>query len=103
VRDIAVGDDGVVEIQLPAATIQYVDPDEDATQVISREVGLFTTGDPRLESDVRRLADEVLVENAIEAGILGEAEANARRVLTDFLLSLGYLDVEVEFAEAADS
>ena len=97
VRDVVVGDDGVVEVNVPAATIQYVDPDEESTQVLERDVGIFTSGDPGLESDVRRIADEVLVDNAIEAGILDRAEENARTVLTDFLLSLGYADVEVTF------
>ena len=97
VRDVVVGDDGVVEVNVPAATIQYVDPDEESTQVLERDVGIFTSGDPGLESDVRRIADEVLVDNAIEEGILDRAEENARTVLTDFLLSLGYADVEVTF------
>lgn len=97
VRDVVLGEDGVVEIRVPAAAIQYVDPDEDATQVLERDIGIFTSGDPGLESDVRRIADEVLVDNAIEAGILDEAEANARSVLTDFLLTLGYRDVEITF------
>jgi hypothetical protein len=96
---VTVGEDGVVELTVPAAEIQYVDPDEDATQVLERDVGFFTSGDPGLESDVRRIADEVLVDNAVEAGILEEAEGNARSVLTDFLLSLGYSDVVVEFEE----
>jgi hypothetical protein len=99
VRDVDVGEDGVVSLQVPAATIQYVDPDEDATQILERDTGIFTSGDPGLESDVRRIADEVLVENAIDAGILDEAQGNARSVLTDFLLSLGYADVEVNFDE----
>ena len=103
VRDISVGTDGVVEMTLPAATIQYVDPDEDATQVLERDVGIFTSADPGLESDVRRIADEVLVENAIEEGILQEAEDNARSVLSDFLISLGYTDVTIEFEEPADA
>lgn len=100
VRDVVVGEDGVVEVSLPAAAIQYVDPDEDATQVLERDTGVFTSGDPGLESDVRRIADEVLVENAIEAGILEQAEGNARSVLTDFLLSLGYADVDITFDPA---
>ena len=62
-------------------------------------VGIFTSGDPGLESDVRRIADEVLVENAIEQGILDRAEENAQSVLTDFLLSVGYTDVVVDFEE----
>jgi hypothetical protein len=97
VRDVSVDDDGVVELRVPAAAIQYVDPDEDATQVLDRDVGIFTSGDPGLESDVRRIADEVLVDNAIDEGILEKAEANARSVLTDFLLSVGYTDVVVDF------
>jgi hypothetical protein len=99
VRDVTVDAEGVVDLQLPAAAIQYVDPDEDATQVLERDVGIFTSGDPGLESDVRRIADEVLVDNAIEEGILEKAEDNARSVLTDFLLSVGYSDVVVEFEE----
>jgi hypothetical protein len=99
VRDVSVDDDGVVELLIPAPIIQYVDPDEDATQVLERDVGIFTSADPGLESDVRRIADEVLVDNAIEEGILDHAEDNARSVLTDFLLSVGYTDVVVEFDE----
>lgn len=99
VRDVEVGDDGVVELTVPAARILFVDPDEEATQVLQRDVGIFTSGDPGLESDVRRIADEVLVENAIDEGILDRAETNARSVLTDFLLSVGYADVVVEFEE----
>jgi hypothetical protein len=102
VRDVTVGEDGVVELQVPSAEIQYVDPDEDATQVLERDVGIFTSGDPGLESDVRRIADEVLVDNAIEEGILDRAEVNTRSVLTDFLLSTGYTDVVVTFEEPAE-
>ena len=96
VRDVSVDDDGVVEIRIPAAEIQYVAVDNEATQILEREVGLLTKGDPRLESDARQVAEEVLVESALEAGILDTAETNARNVLTDFLLSLGYRDVVVE-------
>ena len=101
VRDVTVGEDGVVEITVPMPEIQYVDPDEDATQVLERDVGIFTSGDPGLESDVRRVADEVLVDHAVQEGILEEAEGNARSVLTDFLLSVGYSDVVVQFEEPA--
>ncbi|HEU4894659.1 MAG TPA: DUF4230 domain-containing protein, partial [Acidimicrobiia bacterium] len=99
VRDVVVDEQGVVELTVPSATIQYVDPDEESTQVLERDVGIFTSGDPGLESDVRRIADEVLVDNAIEEGILERAESNARSVLTDFLLSTGYTDVVVTFEE----
>jgi hypothetical protein len=64
---------------------------------LDRETGLFTKGDPQLETEARQVADEVLVQGALDDGLLAEAEANAKEVLTDFLLGLGYRDVVVEF------
>ncbi len=97
IRDVSVDQSGVVEITIPAAEIQYVAVDNDATQILERDVGLLTKGDPRLETDARQVAEEVLVQSALESGILDKAEDNARNVLTDFLLSLGYQDVVVDF------
>jgi len=96
-QDVDLDDQGVIAITIPRATIQYVAPDNDATQVIERDLGLFTKGDPQLESEVRRIADEVLLQSALDGGILEKAEANARMVLTNFLMSLGYRDVIVTF------
>ncbi len=97
VRDFTVDDEGVVEVRLPRAEITYVAPDNEATQVLERDLGLLTRGDPRLETETRRVADEVLVAAALEGGILEKAEDNARTVLTNFLIGLGYRDVVVEF------
>jgi hypothetical protein len=97
VRNVSLDDQGVVEIAVPAAEIQYVSVDNEATQILDRETGLFTKGDPRLETDARQVAEEVLVQAALDEGVLEDAEANARQVLTDFLLGLGYRDVVVEF------
>ncbi|HSK06097.1 MAG TPA: DUF4230 domain-containing protein [Acidimicrobiia bacterium] len=97
VRNVSLDDQGVVEIVVPAAEIQYVSVDNEATQILDRETGLFTKGDPRLETDARQVAEEVLVQGALDDGILADAESNARQVLTDFLLGLGYRDVVVDF------
>jgi hypothetical protein len=97
VRNVSLDIDGVVEISVPKAEIQYVSVDNEATQILDRETGLFTKGDPRLETDARQVAEEVLVQGALDDGILTQAEANARSVLTDFLMGLGYRDVVVEF------
>lgn len=97
VRNVSLDDQGVVEIVVPAAQIQYVSVDNEATQILDRETGLFTKGDPRLETDARQVAEEVLVQGALDDGILADAESNARQVLTDFLLGLGYRDVVVDF------
>lgn len=99
VRDVSVDtEEGVVELVIPHAEIQYVAVDNEATQILDRTTGIFTRGDPRLETDARQIADEILRQSAIDGGILERAERNAREVLTDFLLSLGYRDVVVEFS-----
>ncbi|MGI9611141.1 MAG: DUF4230 domain-containing protein [Acidimicrobiia bacterium] len=92
-----VSESGVVEVTLPAAEIQYVAVDSEATQVLDREKGIFTKGDPQLETEARRIAETVLVDGALESGILAQAEDNARSVVTNFLLSLGYEGVIVSF------
>jgi len=86
---------GTVVVTLPPAEIQYVAVDNEATQVIDRSTGLFTKGDPRLETDARRVAEDVLVTNALESGILEQAGGNAAKVIENFLLGLGYTDVIV--------
>lgn len=98
-RNFEVSNDGIVSLELPRAEIQYAAMDNEATLVIDREVGLFTNGDPNLETEARRAADTVLLEQALEAGILQHAENNAVKVLTNFLLGLGYSDVLITFAE----
>lgn len=92
-----VSDEGLVTITIPHAEVQYVDVDNEATQVLDRDLGLFAKGDPQLESEARRVAESVLLEGAIDKGILGKAEDNATTVLTNFFTSLGYSDVVVVF------
>ncbi|MGQ0848227.1 MAG: DUF4230 domain-containing protein [Actinomycetota bacterium] len=87
---------GEVVVRLPPADIQYVAVDNEATQVLDRSTGIFTKGDPRLETDARRVAEEVLVEQARTSGIIAEADENAAMVITNFLLGLGYTDVRIE-------
>ena len=89
---------GSVTVAIPAAEVQYIAVDNEATQVIDRTTGLFTKGDPRLETDARQVAETVLLEQAEAAGILEEAEERAIEVLTNFLLGLGYTEVEVTIA-----
>ena len=86
---------GVITINLPAAEIQYVAVDNEATHVYDRDTGLFTKGDPQLETEARRAADEILLQQALDAGILEEATTSAENVLTDFLKALGYLDITI--------
>lgn len=93
----SVDDSGVVEVTLPHAEIHYVAVDNQATQILDREKGLFTKGDTQLETEARQIAETVLVESALEKGILADSERNARVALTNLLTSLGYTEVIVSF------
>lgn len=86
---------GVVEIRLPSPALTYVDVDEEQTTVYDRDTGLFTSGNPNLEQSARLAAEEVLVDAALERGLLERAAEEARVVITAFVESLGYTDIEV--------
>ncbi|MDQ3782173.1 MAG: DUF4230 domain-containing protein, partial [Actinomycetota bacterium] len=96
------GDTGRVTVELPPASIQYVAVDNEQTKVFDRDTGLFTDGDPQLETDARAVAEGVLVQAALDRGILSEADANARETLTRFLEGLGYTDVVFVESPQAD-
>ncbi len=87
-----------VSLYLPRATIQYVAVDSEATQVLDRDTGLFTSGSKDLETEARQVAEQSLRDKALEAGILETAEANARTALDAFLRSLGFETIEIAFA-----
>lgn len=84
-----------VELRLPAATITGVAVDNTATGVYDRRTGIFTNGDPNLERSARLAAEEILVEDALERGILTTAERSAVTALTNFLSALGYEEIDV--------
>lgn len=92
-------DSGSVTVQLPPAEIIFVEVDSDATQVYDRDTGLLTRGDAQLESDARQVAEEVLVNAALEHGILDRARANAEATISSFLMGVGYTDVTFVTAE----
>ena len=97
ISDISVSEQVVVEVNAPNAEIHYVAVDHEATQILEREKGLFTKGDPQLESEAREIAETILVDSALQSGILTKAESSARIALTNLLMGLGYSDVIVSF------
>jgi hypothetical protein len=84
---------GSVTVGLPPAEILFIEVDTDATQVYDRDTGLFTKGDTQLESEARQVAEEILVNAALEHGILEKARRNAETTIERFLMGLGYTDV----------
>ena len=86
-------DTGRVTVQLPNPEIIFVEVDNDGTQVYDRDTGLFTKGDSQLESDARQIAQEVLVNAALDHGIMDRAQSNAEATISSFLKGVGYTEV----------
>ena len=97
IDDFSVSETGVVEVTVPKAEIHYIAVDHEATQILEREKGIFTKGDPQLESEAREIAETVLVDSALQSGILTQAEANTRLALKNLLTGIGYTEVVVTF------
>lgn len=90
---------GTVTITLPRAEVLYIAVDNDASHVYDRDTGLFTRADPNLERSARQVAEEVLRQQALDEGLLQEAEEGAEFILTGFLSTLGYEDITITFTE----
>ena len=91
---------GTVTVRLPAPEIIFVEVDNEATRVYDRDTGLFTKGDLHLESDARQIAQQVLVNSAMEHGIMDKAQENAKITIENFLRGVGYTEVLFETTEA---
>ncbi len=86
---------GRVRIILPPPEITNIAVDNEATSVFDRDTGIFTKGNIDLERSARLAAEEVLVGQALDEGILQLAEDRAIVVITELLEGLGYTDVTV--------
>jgi Protein of unknown function (DUF4230) len=84
-----------VSIQLPQAEIFGVRLDNAKTKVYSRDTGLFSSPDPNLESEVRKVAEKQLQESALQDGILKTAAENARGTILSLLQGLGFREIEI--------
>jgi hypothetical protein len=94
--DLQVVDPNTVWIHLPDATLFDDLPalDNEKSFVADRDTGLLTRADPQLESNVRRLAEATIREEALSTGVLEKADQNAQQYMLQFLQSLGFQNVE---------
>ncbi len=88
--DIQVMDPTTVMVHLPDAEIFVATLDNQRSYVADRDTGLFTGADPELETEVRQQAELVVRNEAIEYGIVLEAEENAQEYMQNFLHGLGF-------------
>ncbi len=94
-NDVRVDETGAVTIILPAAEVFETVLDNDKSFVYDRTTGLFTQGDPNLETLARQVAEREIRNGALEDGILLRAQTNAESVLTSLLYSLKFTQVTI--------
>ncbi|MCA9954182.1 MAG: DUF4230 domain-containing protein [Ardenticatenaceae bacterium] len=90
--DIQVVDPTTVMVHIPEAELFDDLPalDNDKSYVADRDTGLLTRADPELETEVRRLAEDVLIEEAMNSGVMEQANYNAQQFMLTFMQGLGF-------------
>jgi hypothetical protein len=83
----------VLNVRLPVAEVLVATLDNDKSYVYDRETGLFTHGDPTLETQVRQVAEQEILKAATAEGILDQATTNAQTYLRWFFETLGYKQI----------
>jgi hypothetical protein len=87
-------ENGVLKVRLPEAEILVATLDNNKSYVYDRDTGILTNPDPDLETLARQVAEEEILNTALEDGILEQARVNAEVYLEKFFNALGYEFVE---------
>ncbi|MBN2387507.1 MAG: DUF4230 domain-containing protein [Anaerolineales bacterium] len=85
--------DGVLYVRLPAAEIFDATLNNDQSYVYDRDTGLLTHGNDQLETLARQVAQEQILQAALDDGILQQAQVNAQSYMRWFFEALGYENV----------
>jgi hypothetical protein len=85
----------MLNVRLPAPEVLVATLDNDKSYVYDRETGVFTHGDPTLETQVRQVAEQEILKAATEEGILDQAATNAQTYLRWFFETLGYKQINL--------
>jgi len=89
-------EDDVLHVDLPDAAVFVATLNNDESYVYDRETGLLRKSDPDLETAARQVAEQEILNAAIEDDILLQAQQNAEVYLERLLNTLGYLQVVFE-------
>jgi len=94
-NDVQVVDPETVMVHLPQAELFDDLPvlDNDESYVADRDTGILARSDVELETEVRRTAEDILIEEALETGVLERANYNAQQYMLSFLQGLGFENV----------
>jgi hypothetical protein len=91
--DVTLQDNQNVTLRLPAAHILTHRLDNSLSRVSDRQHGLFAPADTNLETQVRQVAEDQIVQAACQGGILDQANANAQTQVRALLVTMGFNQV----------
>lgn len=83
----------ILIVNLPEPEIFVVTLENEKSYVYDRTTGLFTKGDPNLETQVRQAAEDEIRKAALSDGILEQARINGENYLGRMLRALDFNDV----------
>ena len=86
-----------VNVTLPSPEILHSRIDNERTYVYERNTGLLRPVDKTLESRARLLAEQSMVDWAIQRDIYGKATDSARLHIENLLRSLGFTEIVIQF------
>ncbi len=84
----------MLKARLPDAEVFSASLNNEQSYVYDRNTGLLTKGNPQLESEARKAAEQEILKAAQQDGILDLAQQNAEVYLERLFNALGYLKVE---------
>ena len=97
-NDITI-DGETVYVTMPEAEVFVATLDNEKSYVYDRTQGILSQGDPNLETNARRVAEQEIEKAAVEDGILKLANQNAEYILAKLIVGLGYKEVVFEKSE----
>jgi hypothetical protein len=83
-----------LKVRLPDPEVFVATLNNEQSYVYDRDTGLFTKGNPQLETAARKAAEQEILKAAEQDGILDLARQNAEVYLERLCNTLGYLKVE---------
>jgi hypothetical protein len=93
--DIAVDEEGRVDVVLPEAEVFVTALDSERSYVFHRDTGVIGMK-VDLETEARQAAEEEILKAALEEGILDMAQANAESYVRHLILMLGFKEVHID-------
>jgi hypothetical protein len=94
-NSVEVFSDSRIQVTLPDSQILISELDEQRTQIVDRDTGVFSGGDQELEAEAYEEAKRMIIQSACEHDILRRAADDADFRIRLLLQTMGFDDITV--------